>query len=129
MAKDNPLASKELICPEDLIEEPIIHTRRDSVFFRDLASAFAERHVDLNSWIETRQFTAACMIVAEGKGVSIVSELDAEGHTDRGIVFRPFKPDISHVLSLVRPMHSTPSMLTLEFMDFFTRSLSPFRVD
>ena len=128
MADGNPLAKNKSITPEDLVDEPIIHTRRDSVFFSDLSNAFLERRIDINSWIETRQFTAACMIVAEGKGVSIVSELDAKVHEDRGIIFRPFEPSIPHVLSLVTPIHSAPSMLTLEFMDFFARSLKPFEV-
>lgn len=126
MADGNPLAMKDSISPQDLVNEPIIHTRRDSAFFRNLSNVFSEQHVELNSWIETRQFTAACMLVAEGTGVSIVSELDARSHLDRGLIMRPFVPNVSHILSLVRPIHSAPSLLTMEFMEFFAKSLKPF---
>lgn len=129
MADGDPLSAKEIITPEDLANEPIIHTRSDSVFFRQLSQAFSSRNVKLNTWIETRQFTAACMLVAEGTGVSIVSEMDARSHLDRGLIMRPFAPQIPHVLSLVRPINTVPSMLTLEFMEFFKESLQPYKSD
>lgn len=129
MADGNPLARLDVIEPEHLRDEPIIHTKRDSVFFKDLHEAFTSRDVTINSWIETRQFTAACMLVAEGTGVSIISEMDAKTHQDRGLVLRPFRPDVPHVLSLVRPTHGPTSMLTLEFLEFFADSLQPFRQD
>ncbi len=127
MADGNPLAANEVIRPEDLESEPIIHTRRDSAFFKVLSQAFNARNVEMNSWIETRQFTAACALVSEGTGVSVVSEMDARGYQDRRLIIRRFEPAVPHVLSLVRPIHSAPSMLTLEFMEFFAGSLRPFR--
>ncbi|MCR9138170.1 MAG: LysR substrate-binding domain-containing protein [Alphaproteobacteria bacterium] len=129
MADGNPLARYDVIEPEHLKDEPIIHTKRDSMFFKDLNEAFTARNVTINSWIETRQFTAACMLIAEGTGVSIISELDAKTHQDRGLIIRPFRPVVPHRLSLVRPTHGPTSMLTLEFLEFFADSLQPFRHD
>lgn len=129
MADGNPLGMKKVIVPEDLKDEPIVHTRRDSVFFRDLAEAFASRNVTINSWIETRQFNAACMLVAEGTGVSIVSEMDAREYQSRGLVIRPFEPEVPHVLMLVRPTHTASSMIALEFLECFAASLRPFRLN
>ncbi len=128
MAKGNPLSRRKVITPEHLRDQPVIHTRKDSVFYTELSQAFSTHNTRINSWIETRQFTAACMLVAEGGGVSVVSELDARGHTDRGIIIRPFEPQVPHVLSVVRPVHTPPSMLTLEFMECFIHSLEPFRL-
>ena len=128
MAEGNPLGSKDVITPEDLHGEPMIHTRRDSVFYKELSQAFSARNARINTWIETRQFTAACMLVAEGAGVSVVSELDAVGHAGRGIIERPFEPEVPHILSIVRPVHTPPSMLTLEFIESFIDSLKPFRL-
>lgn len=129
MPNGHPLALKTVISPQDLIGEPLIHTRRDSAFYRNLSKAFASQSVPMNSWIETRQFTAACMLVAEGSGISIVSEMDARGHEDRGLTIRPFLPEIPHVLSLLRPTHTPSSMIALEFLEYFLESLTPFRQD
>lgn len=120
------LLQRQGITPSDLAGERLIHTRRDSSFFRDLNEVFLNAGVDLNSTVETRQFTAACELVLRGVGVSIVSELDAAGYRARGLEFRPFAPAVPHRLAILRPVHSHPSMITLEFMEAFRESLRPF---
>lgn len=115
------------VTPADLADEPIIHTLRDSEFFKSLAQHFRAQDVPLQTLVETRQFTGACEIVSNGVGVAVVSELDAVQYVARGLSFRPFVPAISHRLSLVRPILKQPSMLTLEFMETFAQSLEPFQ--
>ena len=129
MAEGNPLAAKKIITPEDLINEPMIHTRRESAFYRNLEEIFLSHNVNISSWIETRQFNTACMLVAEGRGVSIVSEMDAREHESRGLIIRPFKPNIPHILMLVRNTQSVSSMIALEFLEFFSESLRRFRLN
>jgi len=129
LPRGHRLESRDEIWPEDLAGERMIHTRRDSIFFRELSEAFASRKGQIASLIETRQFTAACLLVAEGAGVSVVSEMDARGYEDRGLAIRPFRPEVQHRLALLRPMHARASMITLEFLETFTESLAPFRVD
>lgn len=126
LPKGHALAAKTAIRPEDLAHERMIHTRRDSAFFRELERAFAATGVRIPSWVEIRQFTSACMLVAEGAGVSIVSEMDAREHENRGLVLRPFAPETPHRLSLLRPTHTPPSLITLEFIEAFEDSLKPF---
>ncbi|NOC91723.1 LysR family transcriptional regulator [Ruegeria atlantica] len=116
------------ITPADLAHSKIIHTRRDSDFFGRLSKVFQHANVELNSHIEVRQFTAACELALEGVGVSVVSELDAVQYTSRGLSYRPFKPFLTHTLSLVRPILKQPSLVTLEFIEQFQESLSPFKV-
>jgi DNA-binding transcriptional LysR family regulator len=123
---DHPLLAKTLITPADLADERLIHTRRDSSFFRDLNESFLTAGVEIKPVVEARQFTAACELVARRVGVSIISELDAAGYAGRGLAYRPFAPAIAHRLSLVRPVHKHPSMITLEFMDLFRDSLRGF---
>jgi DNA-binding transcriptional LysR family regulator len=122
------LAGRSEIWPEDLASERMVHTRKDSVFYRDLDACFSKQGVHIKSWIETRQFTAACMLVSQGAGVSIVSEMDAREHEATGLLIRPFGPGIEHRLAIVRPTHTPPSMITLEFIQTFADSLEPFRV-
>ncbi|PWR04486.1 LysR family transcriptional regulator [Meridianimarinicoccus roseus] len=122
------LLARDRISPADLHEVPLIHTRRDSTFFRELSEAFAAEGAAMTPIVETRQFTAACEMVAARVGVSVVSELDAAGYGGAGLDYRPFVPGVPHRLALVRPVHKRPSMVTLEFMDMFRESLRPFEV-
>jgi len=126
LPKHHPLSEAREIWPEDLAGERLIHTRRDSTFFRDLEAVFQQRGVALNSLVEVRQFTAACMLVAHGLGVSIVSEMDAQEYADQGLELRPFRPALAHHLTLLHPTHTPISMITLEFMEVFRGSLAPF---
>lgn len=116
----------EEVSPKDLARESVIHTRKDSDFFLQLSRSFQDAHVELKSHIEVRQFTAACELVCNGVGVSVVSELDAQKYVGHGLRYRPFIPQLPHILSLVRPVHKTPSLITLEFMEYFKDSLRPF---
>jgi len=128
MSEGSMLGKKKIITPEDLVNEPMIHSRRDSAFYSKLEEVFTSRNVKINSWIETRQFNSACMLVSEGRGVSIVSEMDAREYENRGLIIRPFKPLITHNLILVRPKHTALSTIASEFIEFFEKSLEPFRL-
>jgi DNA-binding transcriptional LysR family regulator len=126
LPKGHSLARKPEITPRDLRNEKLIHSRRDSPFFRRLNEAFAAQNEQMISWIEVRQFTSACTIVAQGHGVSIVSALDAEQFRDQGLVARPFVPMVPHRLSLLRPIRGSQSPVTIDFLETFTASLAPF---
>jgi DNA-binding transcriptional LysR family regulator len=121
----HPLAEREVITPADLIDEKMIHTRRDSRFFNRLSRAFSAYGAEINSWVEVRQFTAACMMVQEGMGASVVSALDAAQYAG-SIVIRPFEPAIHHRLTILRPASGTRTPIVLDFIDAFTDSLTPF---
>ena len=110
-----------------LDKERFVHTRRDSSFYRTLNDVFTKASVRPTYIVETRQFTAACELVAQGVGVSVVSELDARTYQDR-IDFRPFVPSVPHEICLVRPIHKRPSKITLDFMENFKASLNEFKV-
>lgn len=125
--KGHHFTKKSEIWPEDIVGEKLIHTRRGSAFYSDLNQAFVDYGVVLPSWIETRQFTAACMLVSQGAGVSVVSELDAVQYSDMGLEMRPFLPEIAHKISILRPIAKTLSVVTLEFIETFAESLLPYQ--
>lgn len=112
---------------KQLDKERFVHTRRDSNFYRSLNDVFRKASVSPIHVVETRQFTAACELVAQGVGVSVVSELDARTYDGR-LDFRPFAPRVPHQISLVRPIHKLPSKITLDFLEDFKASLSEFEV-
>lgn len=125
--KGHHFAQLGQIEPDHLEGERLIHTRRDSSFYHTLSDVFRKSMVTPMPIIETRQFTAACELVALGVGVSVVSELDAR--TYKGCLdYRPFAPSVPHQISLVRPIHKMPSKITLDFMEAFKDSLSDFVV-
>jgi DNA-binding transcriptional LysR family regulator len=119
--------SLKRVTPRDLAREDLIHTRRDSTFYRSLKECLNAVDAEPITLIETRQFTAACELVLRGLGVAVVSILDATGYADRGLQMRPFEADITHDLALVRPVHKHPAMVTLEFLEAFRESLTDFR--
>jgi DNA-binding transcriptional LysR family regulator len=125
--KGHRLEALSEIKPSDLVGEKMIHDRKDSPFYRAVIDAFVSNGLPFKSLVETRQFTCACELVSHGTGVSIVSELDARSYEARGVSFRPFFPNVPHHLSLLRPNHKPASMLTLEFLSMFEKSLSEFR--
>lgn len=126
LPEGHTLGEKEEITPADLEKERLIHTRRDSRFFHQLSRTFAESGVALNSVVEVRQFTAACTMVSEGLGASVVSVIDAEAFRSSGIVIRPFQPEIYHRLSVLQPASGPSSPVVLDFVDTFIDSLTPF---
>jgi len=127
--KGHRLEHLGVICPLDLKDEKIIHTRRDSTFYGQLSNAFADYRVLMNSWIEVRQFTTACEIVSRGQGVSVVSAVDAGSYEDKGLVIREFEPKLTHKLSVLRPIARSQSLVTLDFIDVFKESLSAYSVN
>ncbi|MEX0303580.1 MAG: LysR substrate-binding domain-containing protein [Leisingera sp.] len=127
LPQDDPLAEQDVITPRDLQDRKIIHTRRDSPFYRRLHKAFSESGVELNSWIEVRQFSTACIIISQGQGASVVSALDAEQFRGQNIAIVPFEPAIHHRLSILRPVSGSRSLLALDFLDAFVEALRPFQ--
>ena len=121
--KGHAFAEFKEIEPHHFDEERMIHTRRDSRFYQTLSNLFKRQAVAPKAIVETRQFTAACELVAQGVGVSIVSELDARHYKDK-LDYRPFTPSMPHQISIVRPVHKMPSTITLDFMEAFKASLS-----
>jgi DNA-binding transcriptional LysR family regulator len=127
LPEGHSLSDNKVITPSDLIKERLIHTRRDSWFFQELSRSFGSHNVEINSLVEVRQFTTACMMVKEGLGASIVSLLDAESFRASGIVIRPFEPSIFHRLSIIQPASGPSSPVVLDFIDAFRESLEPYR--
>ena len=104
----------------------MIHTRRDSWFFQELSRAFGSNNVEINSLVEVRQFTTACIMVKDGLGASVVSALDADAFRSSGILIKPFKPRVFHRLSIIQPASGPSSPVVLDFIDTFRESLEPY---
>ncbi len=129
LPKGHPLEAQAEITPTMLRGENLVHTRKDDPFYLQVVAAFEACGVTPVTKVETRQFGAACRLVAEGVGVSLVSELDAREFSYCGIVHRPFFPRVTHNLDILHSRLSASSRIGLEFIDAFVDSLEPFRAD
>jgi DNA-binding transcriptional LysR family regulator len=126
--KGHPLAAKNVVTPNDLDDLPMIHCYRDEIIYGSILKAFNSVGAKFNGIVETRQFATACIMVVEGLGVSIVSEIDAREYEDQGLVIRPFEPAIPFQINILYPAYMPRSIATREFVDDFKRSLEPFCV-
>ena len=122
------LETCKVVTPADLDGERIIHTRRDSAFFKSLSDLFKSQGYQFNTLVEIRQFTAACALISQGIGVAVISELDAEKIASDAVQLRPFAPTLPHRLSLLQPTLMRPSLVVQEFIEAFEASLEPYRV-
>ncbi len=125
---DHALANRETITPRDLHEVPLIHKDRTHFVFTALKQAFAQADATLKSLVETLQFAPACIMVAQGCGVSVVSEIDAREYEREGLVIRPFRPSIPFEINVIYPAYMPRSIVTREFVEEFKKSLAPFRL-
>lgn len=124
----HPLGDNKVVTPKDLDGLPFIHLGRDSNFYAPLQKAFDTCGVAMKGSVETRQFAPACIMVAEGYGVSVVSEIDAREYESEGLVIRPFEPSVPFQINILYPAYMPRSILALEFVAAFKQSLDPFRL-
>jgi DNA-binding transcriptional LysR family regulator len=124
--KGHPLGDKKIITAKDLDGLPIIHASHDHSLYLSLRQAFNKAGAEFNGVVETRQFAPACIMVAEGYGVSVVSEIDAREYEREDIVIRPFKPDIPFTINILYPAYMPRSIATIEFVEAFKQNLKPF---
>lgn len=126
---DHPIEAKKTVTAKDLDGRPFIHTSRDHPIYRNLQQAFDGAGATFNGVVETRQFAPACIMVSEGLGVSVVSEIDARVYEGEGLVIRPFEPEIPFQINILYPAYMPRSLATLEFIEAFKHSLQPFTLN
>ncbi len=122
------LAKINVVRAIDLDGLPLIVTNRDHDLYITLQRAFNEAGVEFVGVVESRQFASACIMVAEGFGVAVVSEIDAREYENEGLVIRPFEPAIPFLINILYPAYMPRSIATLEFVEAFKRSLVPFLI-
>ena len=120
------LAKKNIIRANDLDAIPLIVHNLEHKISRTLQEQFRAAGAEFKSLVETRQFAPACIMVSEGLGVSIVSEIDAREYVGRGLVIKPFEPVIPFEINILYPSYMPRSIATLEFVELFKLSMEPF---
>ncbi len=126
MSPQHPLARQRVIRPEDLHKMPMIVQDRENQFHHRLKTAFDKSGATLNAKVEVRQFATACLLAMQGVGAAVVSAIDAAEYTNRGLIARPFKPDMLFRLDILYPKFHPRSLLLQDFIMHFKTRLKPF---
>jgi DNA-binding transcriptional LysR family regulator len=116
------LESHTIIQPRDLAGERLIGIASGTLFRSRIDNALAE--VARSTLIETPLSYTACVLVAEGVGVSIVDAFSASEFTDRGVVVRPFEPWIESGIVQLRSRQRPLTPLAQSFITAFAAFLS-----
>jgi DNA-binding transcriptional LysR family regulator len=96
LASSHRLARRRVLTPVELSGENVILIGRGNEARRKVEEAFAAAGATLRVQLETHNVGAACAFAAAGMGVAIVNEMLARAYVGRGIVLRPFKPQVLH---------------------------------
>ena len=117
MPDGHHLALNRVITPVDLRHEPFVSLGPELGIRFHIDAVFAEADIPQRRIIEVQLSAAACSLVLQGIGVSLVDPVTAANYLSRGVVARPFQPGIPFVFSVVHPRHQPRSRLAAEFLD------------
>ena len=120
MPADDPMATREVITVDDLDGRPMaaLHTEHETYTYTE--AAFRDAGCDFNVRFQAQFFIPLFTFVEAGQGYSIIDPLSAESYRlyrkdDARIVFKPFKPAIPLVASIMTPSHRSLSRLASAF--------------
>ncbi|MEP2718725.1 LysR family transcriptional regulator [Pseudophaeobacter sp.] len=117
---DHPLATREVIRAADLSGAPMGALQPEHSTFKATRQAFASANAAFNLRIEAQYFLPLFHFVERGQICAVVDVLSAVSYlhsapTPRGVVFRPFLPEVPFSYALLTP-HARPlSQLAAEF--------------
>ncbi|MGO8910631.1 MAG: LysR substrate-binding domain-containing protein [Bradyrhizobium sp.] len=113
--QDDPLARRQILGPKDFEDRSFVSLGQATLFRSRIDATLAG--VRRRQLIETQLTEIACILVAERAGVSLVDPLSASEFAGRGVVFRPFRPDVMFEAVILTPSARPMSALAIEVID------------
>ncbi|MBK5567083.1 LysR substrate-binding domain-containing protein [Ensifer sp. SSB1] len=92
--RTSPLAEKEVIKPQDLLELPFISFKPDTLFRHRVDTVFRDAKVERRLSVEVRSTEAVFALVNEGVGVSVVQGSFHATERFENVVAKPFEPKL-----------------------------------
>ena len=117
------LAAEPLITPELLADEPFISLGQDSKTRFKVDAVFTSAGVERRMMIESPLTNTICSLVLEGCGLSIVEPMTAAIFAQRGVVVKPFRPEILFSFRALSSPHISRSSIEQEFYQVFCEAL------
>ncbi len=121
MPADDPLAGKQVITAGDLSGRPIATLYEEHPNFTQTKAAFAEMDAVFNPRFEAQYFIPLLTYVERGLAYAIADPMAARSYqlykgSQGKIVFRPFRPTVYLVSSIMVPNHKPASNLVRTFI-------------
>lgn len=118
------LSVKQVIQAQDLAGEPFVSLGPQDQSRMLIDKIFDDLQVSRKMQIETGQSETACSFVALGAGVSVVDPISAAGCIEGELIVRPFEPDITFSIWLIRQRMPVKSAVADHFIRFMSDRLS-----
>lgn len=121
---NNPLAAKDLVTVEDLHKQPLIALAPGDSVRNMLTEALARHGVQPSIVVETPNSATVCALTLEGLGIGIVNPMATDGFPERGLVLKPFAPDIQFRSYLIFRPDAQKSKIVKTMVDALLRARS-----
>jgi DNA-binding transcriptional LysR family regulator len=119
--RTDPLARKQRLGPKDFEDRSFVSLGPGTLFRSRIDAAFAG--VRRRELIETQLSEIACLLVAEQAGLSLVDPFSATEFAGRGVVFRPFRPDVFFDVAILTSSSRPTSTLAGEVLDMLRSAI------
>ncbi len=119
MPKGHRLARKSIVRPEDMANENFVSLKLGSVSRYAIDEVFESRGVPRVMRAESQLSEIICGIISSGYGVSICDPFTAAEFHSRGIVQRPFEPQIPFDFGVLLPAGEALDGLVGNFVEAF----------
>lgn len=119
MPKGHRLTRKSVVTPEDMAHENFVSLKLGSQSRYAIDKIFAERDVPRGMRVETHLSEIMCGIVSSGYGVAICDPFTAAEFASRGVVTKPFAPEIPFVFGVLLPPGDQLAGVGKAFVDAF----------
>jgi DNA-binding transcriptional LysR family regulator len=90
----HPLSSRRTITPKDLHNLPFIALAPEDRARKRMTEVFEAAEMRPQIVVETPNSATICALALEGVGVGLVNPAAADGFSERGLVLRPFEPEV-----------------------------------
>lgn len=118
------LSEQKIIQAQDLAGEPFVSLGPQDQSRMLIDKIFDDLQVSRKMQIETGQSETACSFVALGAGVSVVDPISAAGCKEGELIVKPFEPDITFNIWLIRQRMPVKSTVVDHFIQFMSERLS-----
>ena len=111
------LATKKIIHPEDLHEQPLITLGQGHMTYHRLREIFTKRNCVWNDRCQARLFSAALVFAREGLGIALVDPFTIVAQNLKKVVIKQFKPTVSYDLIIIWAKDKPISLIGNEFIN------------
>ena len=131
LRKDDPLAEKEVLTPDDLDNAPMASLFREHFTYQDAERVFAEAGRRFRVRFEISVFVPGLTLVEQGVAYCLVDQISAASYQlyrgDQGVLaFRPFRPRLPYDIAVLTPAHRPSSLLAAAFCERIDQEVKRF---